>query len=212
MPRKKATPIIDALPTDADETAKSDLSDLSASTSPTEVKGGRKTGIFLPLNEEGGIDIKRLRGEDWKLDAARRALGTAPGEKPAGLSINEDFVRGLYRGFEVTLQRIGTLFLKWPADLASLIAYSDEQKNKLVPPTKAVIEKFAPRWLINHQEIATLAVILSAETHEMITRALTIYVSAHPELLQPKVRPNGHSSAAGSENRHQETIGATETT
>jgi hypothetical protein len=175
---------------------------VNVKTSEPEKSDKKRTGIFLPLNDDGTIDDKRLRGETWRIDLARKAVASSiPGsEKPAGIQVSNDFVNGLYTGFETVLQRVGVLFLKWPKDLAGLMKYSDEQRAKLVPPTKAVIEKLAPSWLINNQEIVTLAVVLAAETQNMVFGALGEYVKLHPELMpQPSKPTNGH--AATSENR-----------
>jgi hypothetical protein len=169
----------------------------------TEKPEKKRTGVFLPLNDDGSVDDKRLRGETWRLDLAKQALARLPGgvEKTPGIEISTDFVQGLYTGFETVLQRVGVLFLKWPKDLAGLMKYSAEQRAKLVPPTKAVIEKLAPTWLIKNQEIVTLAVVLAAETQNMVFAALGEYVKLHPELMTESPKPvNGHA-ATSSENR-----------
>jgi hypothetical protein len=176
---------------------------VSVKASETEKPDKKRTGVFLPLNEDGTIDDKRLRGETWRIDLARQAVAnSADAEKKApGLEVSTDFVNGLYTGFETALQRVGVLFLKWPKDLAGLMRYSAEQRAKLVPPTKAVIEKLAPSWLIKNQEIVTLAVVLAAETQNMVFAALGEYVKMHPELMTEPPKPvNGHA-ATTSENR-----------
>jgi hypothetical protein len=176
--------------------------ELEASRTPadeeTREKRARGKGVFLPIQEDGSVDFKRLRGEDWKVDAARKALQLSGGGDAVkeGVQVSEDFVRGLYSGVEAAIQGVGTMFLKWPKDLASKMVYSDLQKTRLLPPTKAVIEKLAPAWLIKHQEIATLAVVLAAETQAMVKNALVLYIEDHPELLRQAEppKPNGHDA------------------
>lgn len=204
MPKRKPrTPEMDAPEPVAEQVMETGASSDSPSEKPEKVR----KGVFIPFNEDGSVDTKRLAGNDWKIEAARKAIASHTGlseAKVSGMEVSDDMVRGLYRGFEVLLQRAGVMFLKWPKDLAVLIAYSDAQKAKLVPPTKVVMEKFAPSWLVKHQEIATLAIVLAAETQDMIQNALQQYIALHPELIASPIKPNGHDQ--GSENRHQEPV------
>jgi hypothetical protein len=164
----------------------------------------RARGVYIPLTADGQVDEARIKHPE-KFEEARRALGMMPGEfvsaqpylKPSSIDVDPNFVRGIYRAVEVSLQWIGSSFLKWPHDLAAQMRYTEEQKDRLVPPTKAVIEKLAPAWLVKHQEIATLAVIFAAETQSMVENALRGYVALHPELVKPSepapAKPNGRS-------------------
>lgn len=174
-----------------------------ANADDTKPKKDRK-GVYIPFNDDGSIDYKRLRGETWKLDEARRALGAVDVPGGSGMQVSDDFVHGLYKAFEFTLSRVGLLLLKWPAELCEEMRYTPVQIATLVPPTKTVLEKFAPKWLTEHQELAAFAVIFATETTNMVQGGLRTYVRKHPEVFQPKapVKPNGESTREG--------LGATE--
>lgn len=156
----------------------------------------RKRGIFVPINEDGGLDQTRLRGDTAKMDEVRKALAMEPGgaylAKPA-VDVNPEFVRGLYKGVEFALGFAGRRFLKWPQELTAELHYSPQQLDKLESPTKTVIEKISPKWLAKHQEIATLAVVFTAVTTEMVQDGLRAFVAKHPEIVQQQIKPNGHA-------------------
>jgi hypothetical protein len=161
-------------------------------------KREKRLGVFIPFNPDGSLDEKRLKGDYDKIDQVKRALNLAPGaateQVKSGMEVSNDFVRGMYSAVEMLLQRAGVLFLKWPHELASGMKYSEEQKDKLTPPTKALIEKLAPTWLVKHQEIATFAVVFTAVTQEMVQNALVQYVRNNPQMVQAgatETKPNG---------------------
>jgi hypothetical protein len=73
------------------------------------------------------------------------------------------------------------------------MTYDEKAKEKLGPPTTAVLERFAPVWLAKNQDLAMLGVALATETQAMIQRAGTQYALMHPELFK-SVKPNGGAS------------------
>lgn len=189
MPRKKTVLNIEEdLPLPAME----DYASIPDEKQPNRT---RKRGVFVPLTESGDLDMQRVRADN-KLDDARKALAIEPGSGKPAVEVNPDFVRGLYKGVEFVIGFAGGRFLHWPHELTAELHYSADQLDKLESPTKTVIEKLSPKWLAKHQEIATLAVVFTAVTTEMVQAGLRSFIIKHPEMIQVQpavIKPNGHA-------------------
>ena len=162
---------------------------------PSEESKKKRSGYFIPLTEDGMIDATRLKGDTERIEAVRRALnmaGDAPTVAPA-MRINPEMAGYLYDGVSRIIQLAGKQFLKWPEEFAVLVKYDDEAKEKLGPPTTAVLERLAPMWLAKHQDVAMLAVALATETQRMIQNAGLEYVRTHPKVIPPETKSNGHA-------------------
>jgi hypothetical protein len=100
-------------------------------------------------------------------------VAAAPKEKP---HINREFIPHAYSLLEVAIQRGGRLFLKWPAELVAEMHFDPKKKEALTEPTAAVLEKYAPTWLVDNQEIAALAAALTDAINDMVTQGVNRYI------------------------------------
>lgn len=158
-------------------------------------KEKKRSGYFIPLTDDGELDIARLRGDTARVDAVRAALN-AQGDAGAAIpafKVNPELPGYLYDGLSKLIQTVGTNFLHWPADFAALMKYSDASKAKLGPPTAAIIERYSPMWLAKNQDLAMLGVSLATETQTMIQQAGIAYARLRPELSVKPVKPNGNA-------------------
>jgi hypothetical protein len=53
--------------------------------------------------------------------------------------------------------------------------FSPEKKDALIPPTKAVLEKYAPKWLVDNQDVAALGAALTDAVNDMVNTGVQRY-------------------------------------
>lgn len=168
-----------------------------------------KRGFFVPITESGQLDIDRVR-DTGGLERARAALGVVdPASLPPSepVKINKEFILPAYSLLEVAIRFVGKKALKWPDALAEKMRFAPEKKEALVEPTAAVLAKYAPKWLVDNQDIAALGACLTDAVDEMVNRAVSEYVievkAAQSRPVPPPptnfsvpVPPNGVAAAA----------------
>lgn len=205
MPKRKP----DAEPEFQDESILSD--------EPNEKKWGgarpRKPKITLPINDEGVIDMARVR-DPALLEKARAALGMSAGSTVEAAvdvpKIPREYIPHLYDGL-AWLFGWGCQKAKWPRILTAEemkvfranLKYSDTFKEKASEPTAALIEKHVgnsrlAKWLMEHSELALLGQLLAAGTVEMMQNAAKPIMTARI-IKQEVEKANGGFPA--SENR-----------
>jgi hypothetical protein len=71
--------------------------------------------------------------------------------------------------------------------------FSPEKKAALVLPTKAVLEKYAPKWLVDNQDVAALGAALTDAVNDMVNTGVQRYtekVRAAQLAQQQPVQPS----------------------
>lgn len=129
-----------------------------------------KRGVFVPITETGKLDVDRISKPD-EIERARAALGVvdpATIPPPAPKPIKKDFILPAYSLLEVVIRLVGRKLLKWPDELAAEMYMSPEKKEALVEPTAEVLQRYAPSWLIDNQDIAALTAALGDAVDDMI--------------------------------------------
>lgn len=168
---------------------------LADSPTPANSEQPKKKPTFLrvPLNDDGSIDTTRVSAST--IERVRVAVGTEPAKAPEperpAIVINRDFIPGAYSLLEVIIRRAGRALLKWPPDLAAEMQFSEEKKAKLVEPTAKVLERFAPLWLIENQDIAALVAVLSDAVDDMIQKGTVAWATKHPDQFAAMMAEQG---------------------
>lgn len=138
----------------------------------------KRAGFFVPLNPETGeIDLSRANPEQLaKLQTivATKSAEKEP-EKPRP-EFNPEFIPYAYGLLEVIIQRVGKLLLKWPPQLAAEMTFSKDKVEKMVEPTKALLDQFAPTWLIENQAIAAFGMGFADLMNDMVTKGTERYM------------------------------------
>lgn len=177
----------------------SESSPSPASASPSRSRVSR--GIYVPVTTDGKLDESRIRNSA-DIERVKNALGVAavaPEVEKEKLVINRDFIPQAYSLLEMLIQRGGIMLLKWPTALAVEMVFSPEKKQELVEPTAKVLEKYAPTWLVQNQEVAALVAALSSAVNEMVTAGSERYIAkVRAATQQPPPPPitvpvNGHA-------------------
>jgi hypothetical protein len=75
-------------------------------------------------------------------------------------------IKALYDGISTVYQQVCAFFLRWPAGALKLLAYTDEQKQILAGPTANLVNRFAPAFLVQHQEILVWGAVFGAVTQK----------------------------------------------
>lgn len=183
--------------------------ELSASDGSGE-QTPRPKKIILKVDDSGNIlwdevseAHKRRFAESVATDAtALEMIGLASAEQtaPPMMTIDRSAIPTLYDGVAMVISSAGRIFLKWPRDLCVLMKYSDAQKERLKEPTAKVIEKRAPKWLIENQDVVALALAFASCTKEMVENAVIVYATTHQPPQQPvngkEVTPSGELGQA----------------
>jgi hypothetical protein len=166
---------------------------LNDNPGPTEPITRKRTRVIrVPLTDDGKLDTSKVSPET--IENVRQAIGiTTPEpvvEKPP-VHINREFIPNIYSLLEVIIQKSGQILLKWPPDLASEMYFSPEKKEALTEPTALVLEKYAPTWLVDNQEVAALGMALTAAVNDMVTSAVTRYTAKKQAemLIQQQPQP-----------------------
>lgn len=157
----------------------------------------KKRAVSIPITEDGQLDLGRVRSSE-DVERARQALGMIKDVEPVverpKVAINRAFIPTAYSLLEVIIQRTGRIFLKWPPDLASEMYFSPEKKEALIEPTAVVLERYAPLWLIENQDIAALGAALTDAVNDMVNKGVERYtakVRASQEIPQGEQPVNG---------------------
>lgn len=152
----------------------------SSSSSPTIPRGRiKKRAVFVPLTTDGKLDVDRVR-DTSELEQARSALGVvdpATIPPPEAPKIRKEFILPAYSVLEVLIRLAGRKLLKWPDELTSEMRFDEKKKEALVEPTAAVISKYCPSWLIENQDIAALAAVLTDAVDDMVNQGVVRYVA-----------------------------------
>lgn len=148
---------------------------------PGEAKEAPKR-ISIPLNGDGSIDLSTMREKtkDQLTAAIHRTKGfTGASGAPVvpALSVDRNFVPMMYDSLCASLRLVGGMFFKWPEDLTKFMQFSEDEKDKLKEPTALVIEKYAPVWLLTHQEEAALLQAIIIASQSMVGRAVQSFVA-----------------------------------
>lgn len=182
-------------------------------------RGKHRPSIRIPVNEEGVIDMTRLK-DPQVLERARVALGM-PAEMAAApapeFKLPEPVLKAiplLYDGLALGA-RAGMNALKWPRQLTTpeqraefyqFVRYSDEFKERATEPTAKVLTKVVgnsklARWFIEHSDVGEFAALLLMGTWEMVQNAATQFntLQQAKAARAGETKPNGGFTA--SENR-----------
>lgn len=165
---------------------------LPSTSQPLSVPRVRTKAIRIPLTDDGKLDSSKLAPET--VDKIRLAVGGTIAEpiieKPP-IKINREFIPTAYSLLEVGIQQAGKFFLKWPSDLASEMVFSPDKKEELIEPTAAVLEKYAPSWLVENQEIAALGAALTSAVNDMVSKGTERWALKHPEQVAEMLEKRG---------------------
>lgn len=164
---------------------------------PTPTRRAKRLGIFV--TPDGQLDATKANSPE-DIERIRIALAIKAPEPLQPIHVSREFIPQMYSLLEVGIQQAGRLLLKWPPALANEMYFSEEKKKELVEPTGAVLDKYAPKWLVSNQEVAALAMALSSAVHEMVTKGVERYalkVAAAQQAAAPPPQPvNGHAVQA----------------
>lgn len=148
-----------------------------------------KKGVYIPLTPEGTIDQGRFRPKNRAaFDFALKNSPTFSSSTAPAFVMDRDSIGLLYDGVAMSLQAVGKILFKWQKELTDHLVYTDEQKEHLKEPTAKVIEKYAPEWLLKHQELVMLAMVFSTETKRMVENAASQYVAQKEYEARQKVQ------------------------
>jgi hypothetical protein len=95
-------------------------------------------------------------------------------------------MKSLYDGISMMYKTVVGMALRWPAPALKMLGYSDEQKNMLAGPTANLANKFAPAFLVKHQELLIWGGMFAA-----VTQANFIQASAEAKKLIAQERARG---------------------
>jgi hypothetical protein len=62
-------------------------------------------------------------------------------------------IKQLYDGISMMYRTVVGFMLRWPEGALKMLSYTDEQKEMLAEPTAKLANKFAPAFLVQHQEL-----------------------------------------------------------
>jgi hypothetical protein len=94
-------------------------------------------------------------------------------------------MKALYDGISMMYKTVVGMFLRWPPAALQMLAYSDEQKTMLAGPTANLANKFAPAFLVKHQELLIWGGMFAA-----VTQANFIQASGEAKKLIQQQRAN----------------------
>lgn len=175
MPRKRSD-----VATPADDAAMNEQPEVASESGAGASR--KKKGIFVPTTDDGTIDFQRFKeGQREKFEDVIRSLPGDAQKSAVPFAVNREFIPTMYDAISMVIQTVGKFALKWPADLAGLMRYSEEQKEKLTEPTAKVIERYSPKWLLQNQELAAFLMAFTTCTKEMIENAVITYVKQQIE-------------------------------
>lgn len=142
--------------------------------------------IRVPLTDDGKLDTSKVSPET--VENVRQAIGMTTPEpvvEKTPVHINREFIPNIYSLLEVIIQKAGQMLLKWPPDLASEMYFSPDKKEALTEPTALVLEKYAPTWLVDNQEVAALGMALTAAVNDMVQSGVARYTAKkQAEMIQ----------------------------
>lgn len=135
-----------------------------------------RKGVYVPLTPDGMIDAARFKpAQKSSFEYALKNSPSVSSSATPAFVMDRESIGLLYDGIAMSLQAVGKMFFKWPVELTQHLVYTEEQKEHLKEPTAKVIEKYAPEWLLKHQEVIMLAMVFSQETKAMVESAATQY-------------------------------------
>lgn len=152
-----------------------------------------KRGVFVPITESGKLDVDRISKPD-EIERARAALGVvdpATLPPPEVKKINKNFIVPAYSLLEVIIRLVGSKALHWPDELVVEMYMDPKKKEALVEPTAEVLQRYAPSWLIENQDIAALGACLGDAIDDMVNggvRRWTAKKNGQPLPVPPPVQ------------------------
>lgn len=96
-------------------------------------------------------------------------------------------IKQLYDGISIMYRTVVGFFLRWPEGALKLLGYTDEQKNMLAEPTANLANKFAPAFLVKHQEL-----IIWFSMFGVITQKNFMEAAAEAKKLMAKPQSQPH--------------------
>lgn len=162
-PPAPATP---AATSDATPTTKRTVRPLVPPRAPSASK--TKNKVLLSVLD-GKIEWEKMTAESrkqfedlFKNPEFLKQFGLTGKEK----MLEPEQIKALYDGISTVYQQVCAFFLRWPAGALKLLAYTDEQKQILAGPTANLVNRFAPAFLVQHQEVIVWAAVFGAVTQK----------------------------------------------
>lgn len=147
-------------------------------TPSVDVGGPRLQRISIALNEDGSIDMSRMRGDSkarlkealQRPDVSAELLGRAP----APLFSDSD-IATLLDGVSQIEQLIAKLLLRIPSDIASdCFAFSPLDKAMITPPAQGLLAKYAPAMLSANKDLIAFALIFTGIVRRQFDTAMML--------------------------------------
>jgi hypothetical protein len=144
-----------------------------------EEKSASRVSINWYVTEDGKIDTSRMRESmKQRIREVLPELSSEFGEKEQAQAaeaievIPEAWVSTFYDVFGSFEALVFGKLLKVDQDIASRIfSYSEAEKEKLVPPTARIINKYAPDWLLRYKDEIALGMLIVMMTSAKIAAA-----------------------------------------
>lgn len=181
MPRRKPQAAFDGM----DESSETVMNDIESSEK--QPRGKHRPNIRIPVNEEGVIDMSRVK-DPAQLEKARIALGMPAGgmdTAPVEVQIPDEMlplIPHLFDGLAYVI-KFGLKMAKFPKAFTEeqrtafrdCLRYSDKFKKEATEPTARLLQKAAgnsaiTQWLMRNSDVAIFLKLLGEGTYEMITR------------------------------------------
>jgi hypothetical protein len=102
-------------------------------------------------------------------------------------------IKQLYSGISSMYQMVVKFFLRWPDGALKLLAYTPEQRDSLAQPTANLANKFAPEFLVKHQEVIVWASVFGVITQQNFLAASTEakrLIAAERQTPPQNIRPH----------------------
>lgn len=197
MPKKRKDVTLDAETSEQDNMG---LSDITPSEPKTDAP--KQERLSIPITSDGRIDFEtmktgnRARIESWvQSEGFRSQMGNLTGQPLSqSMSVELKNVSVIYDALAMVISTVGGSVFKWPRELTQFIHYTDEQKANLEEPTKELIKRYSPAFLVKHQELVAWSLVFSVATKEMIESAARQFILLR-QSQQPAPQPNGHAES-----------------
>jgi len=177
---------------------------------PFPPKDQERRQFAIYYGPDGKPDLTKLRAstrENLKAIMQDKALADALGigaERKADL-ISPEVIGQLYDGLGMIEAVAASKALSIPPEKSQAIfTYSAVEKALLVPPTAAILAKYAPGILEKYGDEITLAVLLCSISYAKVDACLQVRAQIEKEKAAARpVKPNGgdaDANAAGADN------------
>lgn len=189
MPKRKPQAAFDGM----EELTPETRMDIEENEKP---RGKHRPNIRIPVNEEGVIDMSRVK-DPATLEKARIALGMTPGastDAPVEVQIPDEMlplIPHLFDGLAYVI-KFGLKLAKFPkaftedqrTEFRDCLRYSDKFKSEATEPTARLLQKMAgnsavTQWLMRNSDVAIFLKLLGEGTYEMITSGAQEFARRH---------------------------------